>query len=303
MNIICNHRGQSGYAARFALHCCVALVLASCAQSPTKTYNKNEINKSILANGLQKPIQINDKTVILDAREPFEFAIAHLPRSVNLQWQDFSDVRGPLPGRLKSDVKESARRLSLLGVSPESQVVVVGNGVAGNGQEGRLAWTLLYLGLENVQTAQIDSLDLSYTNLVEPPRENAKPWEPKVVSSLVASRNEVIKIATAKFDGKSFIIDVRSRAEYFSKNRDLQYEAPDLRALHIEWKEFYNSQGRPNLAIQQQLMAVGVQKDSRIIVISNNGLRSGAVAYALLAQGYQNVSNFAGGYSELLSKK
>ncbi|MCB0350685.1 MAG: hypothetical protein KDD38_05840 [Bdellovibrionales bacterium] len=296
-------RNINSYGASVLILSLFTFFVVSCAQKPTKIYQSYDVNTNVLQTKLAKPIRVTDSTVIIDARAPFEYAMSHLPQAVNLQWSDFADTRGPYKGRLKSDLTDSLRRLSLLGISPQSEVVILGSGLKGRGEEGRLAWTLLYLGVENIQIAEGDSLGLRYSNIVPPPRVNAKSWEPKLRLSILADKKEVKKIATSPQDGRTHILDVRSKNEYFSKTRKLEYEYPDLRATHIEWTEFYTPDGRPNLSIREQLSAVHIRPTDRIVVISNNGVRSGAVSYALLALGYKNTANYPGGYAELLDLK
>jgi len=279
------------------------LFFSACAQKPTKVYTSEDINTLVLAKALHQPIQVTEDTVILDARLPFDFAVAHLAQAVNVRWEDFADSQGPYPGRMKADLSAEVRRLALLGIGPNTPVVILGSGVRGKGEEGRLAWTLLYLGVFNVQTAEADSLGLRYSNIVSQPRANVPAWEPHIRDSILSSREEVIHVAISKHDERVHILDVRSKNEYFSKNRQLQYEVPDLRAVHVEWKEFFTPQGRPNEAIKDQLQAINIIPTDRVLVISNNGARSGAVTYALLSMGYKKAANFAGGYTELLKIK
>lgn len=286
-------------ACRFIFAVSLSLLLG-CATEPTKVYSTQDVDLKYLQSMLSEPVQITEQTVILDSRPAFDFALIHHPQAVNVLWTDFTDTRGPYPGLLLKDLDQAVRRLALLGISPSTPVVVVGLGDKGNGEEGRLAWTLFYLGLSRVQVIDLEKLGARYTNITPPPRENAKVWEPEYRTKVLADKKEVMRLATSKHDERTHIIDVRSKNEYFSKNRKLEYEYPDLRAINIEWKEFFSSQGRPNMAIRDQLKAIGVNLTDRIVVISNNGVRSGAVTFALLSLGYVNASNYAGGYSELL---
>lgn len=276
------------------------VVFVGCVQAPTKVYSTQDIDLQYLNRLSREPVQVTEETVILDARPPFEFAVIHHPKAVNVQWTDFADVSGPYPGLLRSDLSQEARRLALLGVTPETLVIVTGQGVRGRGEEGRLAWTLFYLGINRVQIVDTDKLGARYSNLLPPPRPNAEPWEPVLRPTIMAQKNEVIRVATSKSNNREHILDVRSKEEYFSKNRQLEYEQPDLRAVHIEWKEFFTVDGRPNRGIRDQLRAINIEPNDRVIVISNNGVRSGAVTFALLSLGYKNAANYAGGYSELL---
>jgi len=279
----------------------LTLHLCACAQTSKKIYATGEVDISTLRASLKIPIRIEKETIIFDTRSNFDFALSHLPQAVNLQWSEFADLKGAYPSHVKKNLDAEVRRLALLGITPNTPIVVVGRGLEGGGEEGRLAWTLLYLGFKDVQTAHMDRLGLHYSNVEVTARKNAPSWAPVLRPSLVASREEVIRVATGKFDEHIHIIDVRSRDEYFSKNEYLQYAVPDLRAIHIEWKNFFNEQGRPNLEILDQLKSVNIQPEDRILVISNNGVRSAAVTYALLSLGYEKAANVAGGYRELTS--
>lgn len=276
------------------------LFLLGCAQGPTKIYETESPESLYLKNTLSRPILIEEDTLIIDARPAFDYALAHVPGAISVQWTDFTDPRGPRPGLLKVDLYPEIRRLASMGISPGSKIVVVGKGKKGNGEEARLAWTLLYLGIKNVQVAELDSLGLRFSNLQPAPRPSHDVWKLKLVTAYLADRKEIIKVATRPQSQNMHIIDVRSKDEYFSKSKRLEYEVPDLRAVNIEWKEFFTLQGRPNSAMITQLQAININLDDRIIVISNNGLRSGAVTYTLLALGFKNAANYAGGYTDLI---
>jgi thiosulfate/3-mercaptopyruvate sulfurtransferase len=286
----------------FCLASLLVCALSGCTLKPTKVYSTQDIDLQYMSQALNQPIEVTAETIILDARPPFEFAMYHHPQAVNIQWKDFTDSRGPYPGLLRQELDTQVRRLATLGVGPTTPILVVGQGGKGSGEEGRLAWTLFYLGLSKVQVADVDKIGARYTNITPPHKANVRPWEPELRGTTLADRKEVVAVATRKQTGRVHIIDVRSKNEYFSKNTRLEYQYPDLRAVHIEWSEFFNHQGRPNIAIRDQLKAIGIDIRDRVIVISNNGLRSGAVTFALLSMGYRNAANYAGGYSELLGQ-
>lgn len=281
---------------------------AACVQAPTKIYTNEEFDTSILARGLKSKIVVDENTFIVDARSDFEFAIAHFPQAIHLSWSDFTDAqeiirreRGTAAlGRVKKDIDPILRRLALYGLSLDSKIIIVGKANKGDASEGILAWMFLYLGFKNVQTAQIDTLGIRYSNLLNSPKPNVLPWEAEIRHSLVASRDEIKSAASSKHDDKVHIIDVRSKDEYFNKNSKLQYQMPDLRAIHIEWKEFYTNDGRPNQDIRKQLESVNISRNDRILVISNRGLRSAAATYALLVLGFSKAANYDGGYEELV---
>lgn len=295
-DLTCSIRAGVFLAALFSLIGC------STVPPETRGYQTQSVETKILRDRLSKPVRINERTVILDARKPFDFAMSHAPGSINLSWTEFAENKPPVPGRLKADLSQSALRLSRLGISPETPVVVAGYGSQSSGDEGRLAWTLIYLGVKDVQIAALESLGLTFSNLVQPPpRENAKAWQPVLVSSVLAQGKEVLKIGTTQATGRHHIIDVRTLSEYAdTSTRKRGFKKPDLRAVNIPFQEFFDQKGRPNLNIVQRLQSIGIQPDHRIIVLSNNGVRSGAAAFALLSLGFKDTANYAGGWTDLI---
>lgn len=279
--------------------------LLGCQTEPTKVTETRIINFEELSKLMAAPIEIDDKTVVVDVRSSFDYTMAHIPNSINLRWEEFAQVRGPVPGLLQKDLTRLARRLALKGVGPQSRVVVVGNGLDGQGEEGRMAWTLFYLGIPRVQVAHVENFRKLMTNVQTVIPKNAEEWSPKVVNSVQAARNEILKSAMAKKGSESavHILDVRTKKEYFGrkgKGFGMGYKVPDLQAMHIHWKEFFTASGQIKTAMKNQLRSVGIGLNDRILVVSNQGVRSGAVTMALLALGFHRSANFTGGYAELL---
>ncbi len=275
-----------------------------CTQVPTKTFTSEDIDTIFLQKALRRPLEISQQTVIVDARTSFEYAVVHAPNAVNLQWRDFCDQNVKATGVLKKDLSGDARRLALKGIAPETPVVVVGAGLQGQGYEGRVAWTLLYMGLKNVQTAQIDSLGLRYSNIETPPKENQTSWAPHLIESILVSFDEMKAIATMKYDqaaaGKITVLDVRTTEEIAQTRNMVKQKYSEFRTLNLPWTEFYSANGRPNFAVRAKLSKLGLGAHDQIVVISNRGVRSGAVTYALLTLGYKKAANYAGGFEELL---
>jgi len=267
----------------------LVLVNSGCQtqQAPTKIYRDDTQAQE---QSLNRPIVVGDATVLIDARSRLDTGLAKLAGSRPIRWEDFQD----------KDLGALARRLALLGLSPDQQVVVVGDGLRGKGEEGRVAWLLLYLGFQDVQTVDIESIKLRRTNYEEAPKQNAKPWEPRLRLHLLAENREVLKNALGKKPRTLHLIDVRSAKEYFARDKKTEmYLYPDLRAINIDWKEFFTKEGRPSPALKAQIEAVGIRPDDRVIVMSNEGVRSGAVTYAMTMMGYRNVGNYLAGWKSL----
>jgi thiosulfate/3-mercaptopyruvate sulfurtransferase len=275
------------------------LLLTSCQTIKTKIFQTNSFR---VKDEYKEKIELNSQTVVLDARPAFDYSLSHIPGSVNVRWDEFTQHQEPYRGVFESDLYFHARRLARLGITPDTPVIVVGRGQQGGGEEGRVAWTLKYLGVKNVQFVHIDFFERPNSKEEPAPRENAPSWKPELNESLLANKKDMLKLITAKRDANSpLILDVRPEQEYLGKGSS-QYskKAPDIGAINIPWREFINSQGLVNFELKDRLHAVGLTPERKIITISDRGVESALVTMALRQMGY-NAANYAGGYSELLA--
>jgi 3-mercaptopyruvate sulfurtransferase SseA len=220
-------------------------LLVGCQSKPTVV--RETVSRSFAGSqALLGPIAIDESVVVVDARPSFDFSMARIPRSVSVNWADYSESDKDLRGWPQQDAFAAARRLARLGISPDSKVVVLGNGADGQGEEGRVAWMLAYWGVANVRFGRFGSVksrvttealpeaaksDFDDGRSTQPPEKPtlAKPiWKPAIVNSLIATREEmkgaIENSAMEKpwaFGGAKAklyrIIDVRSEAEYLGK--------------------------------------------------------------------------------------
>lgn len=277
----------------------ILLLMVGCQLTPTKVYETQPVTEK---SGQEIPAG----TIILDARPVFEYSLAHLNGAIPMRWEDFTQREEPFLGVLEVDQFFHARRLARLGIKQDSSVLVVGRGLQGEGEEGRLAWTLKVLGIKNVSFAHIDSFSLPLTKSEAPPRENVSMWKPIFDDSLVITREEfltsVIK-AKGTFD-PPVVIDVRTEAQYLGKDSNYySLHAPDIGAVNIPWTEFLTREGRANTQIKDRLQSVGINPNKKIICLDEKGVRSATVTLILRELGYSKATNFAGGYMLLMGKR
>lgn len=269
----------------------LVVTLAGCATSGTRGFESAD-PLSRIEDKAKLPLRITDETVILDARSAFDYGLGHWSEAIHFPWQKLAESEQT--GQLLKDPSKAGLSLSLVGIDPITPVIVVGEGPRGQGEEGRLAWTLLYYGLSDVQTVSQNGLDIFLTQAETKPSKNKPIWSRNPREELRIGREEFLEKVVAPREtksGKVLFIDVRSKEEYFAKKGAL-YKEPDIQALHMEWKEFYQSDGRPDLKLKGRLQALGYSTGDEIIVFSNRGVRSSAAAYALIANGFRNVRNF-----------
>lgn len=313
----------------------IFLFTISCQQKPTVVTSEAPIMNEASSASVQKWLQslLKEEPVILDVRSTFDFNLSHVPSAVNVRWEDFAQQDPHSRGVLDPDLFALARRLALVGVSPDSKVLVLGKGLQGQGEEGRVAWTLRVLGVKNIYT--LNHTELRSLRVQETPSVQNKPmWKPEVDETLMVdvkvfknmvtgsiprrafsskSRQQALqlpagaanKISTANIMGLSMeealkklvVIDARS-AELFSTENLKQKKNVVVPVVNIPWKHFYSERGIVSEAAVAKLTENKIDKDSVIFVISNQGLESGAVTFALRSLGYSRSANFAGGYEQ-----
>lgn len=287
----------------------IALGLTGCATKETVV--KENPERRLESADPNSPLQVTEETVILDARPAFDYTTAHIPRSIPIQWSDFSERENAQRGVLQNDLFAIARRLARIGIQPTTKVVVVGQGLQGEGEEGRIAWMLAYLGIKDVRFADIKSFKGNLTTIAPDASKNAPIWKPELEESLNVTRAEVQYVINNQGTVKPVafgqggqptlyrIIDVRSSKEYMGKAG--LGPVPNIEAINIPWKEFFTPLMRPNQDIATQLQSVGILPEHRIIVLEEDGVSSAAVTMALRALGYKNAGNYAGGWVDLMS--
>lgn len=268
----------------------ILFLLSACQHTPTKVTRE----EPVMGENLTAEKLLQGRPVILDARPAFEFNLAHIPGAVNVRWEDFSQPHPKFRGELQGDLFAIARRLALVGIDPDTKVVVVGKGAQGQGEEGRIAWTLKVLGVKEVYTL----LHTSYrerNGLQEaPPAQNKSYWKPQVNEQLVVNLKDFKKQAGKK---STIILDVRSTQEFSLRN--LQHrKGVAAQVIHLPWTDFFVESGLPSTQIEKKLTTWGISKETPILIVSNHGVRSGAVTYALNFLGFTKVRNFAGGYEQ-----
>jgi Rhodanese-related sulfurtransferase len=265
---------------------------------PTKVIEQGDIQTG------EKSLKeiLKGEPTILDVRSAFEFNANHVPGAINVRWEDFSQADPRSRGLLQTDLFAVARRLSLIGIDPDTTVIVLGKGAEGVGEEGRVAWTLKVLGVKNVMTLNVSEIRGAYPREV-PMTKNKPYWKPQVNAALMVDTKAfktVMKNGGDKANNITMpvVLDVRTAQEF-------QLQAPNKKIFaktevkNIVWTEFFDKRGSPEAAVAQKLEQAGVAKGATIYVISNHGVRSGAVVFALNSLGFRDVINVAGGYEQL----
>ncbi len=269
--------------------------LLGCQTPETQVYTRSSVPYAINLKKISEPLEIKEHTVILDARKYFDYSMAHLEGSYHLDWQDFCDSSQRLLCRFKKDLFTEARRLARMGIGPHSEVIVVGYGTKGLGEEGRLAWTLFYLGVSKVQFVSMDYFRGRITHEQSHPLKSVPVWKPDLVHQVRVTKKQLLNYIKNLAQFKDIVLlDVRTENEYLGRSSK-GYRYPNLGAMNVKWTEFLTDQGRPNPEILPHLKAIGVTPQKRIVTLSDHGLRSSVVTMALLQMGYLSAATFPEG--------
>lgn len=234
---------------------------------------------------------------VIDVRGAIDFLRGHLPGAQRVDWKELREGWGRT-GRLDGDLDRVARRLAELGVRSGRPVLVVGAAREGFGEEGRLAWTLAYLGHPAIRI-----LDGGFAAWREAGRESeagigrAQARGDFMARPRAGLRAEVDGVKAALSDGKTVIVDARTRAEWDGARPYWESRPGHLPgARRVEWRDLIDDRGRllDKAALERKLAGAGLAPSRPAIVYCTGGVRSAFVWAVLAHLGYADVRNYDG---------
>ena len=201
--------------------------------------NVSERNASLLIESDQLQKKLNDKTLrILDVRSQVEYAKAHIPGAVRVEFDDWKNLAVAENGL--HDVEGWAERVGSLGITSDTHVIVYGSKIS---DSARIWWLLKYVGVEN---ASLLNGGWEWWTKKDRPVEKSTPeisptkFKPEFQADRLAESDYVKKSLKTE---KVKLVDTRSDGE-FAGGR-----IPD--SVHLEWIHLLSEDGR--FKTQQQL--------------------------------------------------
>jgi thiosulfate/3-mercaptopyruvate sulfurtransferase len=293
-------------------------IFNGCAPKPTKV-----IETKMPQVKLQElRAEVQSGTVILDTRKPIEFYANKVPGSILVEWKDFTIKLPGAEGVLDKDPVNITRRLALWGIDQNTKVIVLGKVKDATPEEvalfGRVAWMIKEVGVKQVKTFSYELFKREVPGLNEGPPQNKSLWMPigeakseilfDEFQRMIFPFNYNFKFYTLKNkdeksglrvgrikNAKIHYIDVRSSEEFAKES--LKSWDDSFQIHNIDWRQFYTDEGIINFNVKSTLDKLNIHESDIVIAISNQGVRSAAVAYALGELGYLDAKNFSGGYS------
>jgi thiosulfate/3-mercaptopyruvate sulfurtransferase len=251
------------------------------------------------------------KIVVLDARSAREFAAGHVPGARHVDWREWTLEK---PGALNALFGNPARwgrvpppdsllesRLRALGLSNARPVLVVG-APGGWGEEGRVAWNLLYWGADEVWL-----LDGGFPSWRTDPARPVESGEARkvapgnfVLDVRPERRIETREMKTAANAAGASLLDARTPAEFAGETVAGQKRGGHIPGARlVPAKSLYDADGRYVGAEElERLAGMGppASKGSRgrPITYCTGGVRSALLAVLLEARLGVVAANYDG---------
>ena len=189
-----------------------------------------------------------NKFVVLDTRSLFEYEMSPWPRSFHVNpvdW-DLSSYHGEA---LEEKRRSLQRLLALKGVAPDTNVLILGHGLKGRGEEFLLATTLLNLGVRKFKwlVVDLDTFKSLFGGRASPrasdefqPLENLPFWTHPVVYDFRCPANSSPHILILKEKSNTPTTWEFTTEELFSPSlRTLPKALPKPMILHIRSPKTY----------------------------------------------------------------
>lgn len=241
--------------------------------------------------------------VILDARKADAYAAGHVPGAINAPWQPFASVGAGQPGDPDWGTllppAEIGAALGELGVDT-SKTIVVYTDPTGWGEDGRVMWTLLSVGITDVKMmdggypAWVVAGNETSTEAVTLPATTVKVAD-KLDSTLNATTDDIS-------DGLETltIVDVRSTKEYegavdYGEKRGGHVPG----AISMPYPDSFNADGtvKSDADLLEMFEAAGLtDKDADIVFYCTKGIRSAHTMLLARMLGYDNARNWDASY-------
>lgn len=247
--------------------------LVGCQTPKTKLQEETEARSKSTAEILSKDI------VLLDARPPFDLATAPIKQATPVLWRDFVKRQGPFENDLEADLFFHARRMARLGIKPESEVIVIGRGSKGEGEEGRLAWTLRYLGVKNVNFKSMDEFRFPPQWMAAPDRQPVPIWRPEIQKDLIIQPQDLKK--QLKSDADLIIVQVTDDPGHRMSSKQIgEHLKKD-----VSWAQLTDMSAEKRKSFFKEFLG---ESKATIAVVDPKGIKAASVTLWLRDAGYNS---------------
>jgi len=244
----------------------------------------------------------DDGVTIVDARGPEAAAKGTIKGAIAVNWQMFSDVNGKTGDAMWGTLLPAAAMNTALnnaGLSPKNEIIVFGAVQNGWGDEGRIVWTLVAAGYDNVKMVDggYDKLVADGATKADAPAEYT-PVTDNNITALDESHDINTDALKTNYDSYK-IIDVRADEEYNGETLYGEAKGGHLPgAIHLKYTDLFNSDGtlKSNADIDAMFTDAGISKSDTIVTYCTAGIRSAYMQLILEMCGYEKTFNYDESY-------
>jgi thiosulfate/3-mercaptopyruvate sulfurtransferase len=274
----------------------------SCKQANSAP-NQKESEFNLQSSWIVSPSQAKSlltlsNSILLDSREKPRRLLLSIPQAKPVSWEDWSISDLPYKGNILSK-EDLEAKWKTLNINKNSWIIVIGSGLNGWGEEGRLVWTLREMGYD--RSYWVDGGDSGFID-AKPNTNFSPPNNIKSSKNGYAVSRETIQ-AGLYSRKMPVLIDTREEREYKGSTPYGESRGGHIPgAKWIHYKEFMNTDGKlkNKEEIQKILSDNKIYEDSIIIPYCTGGIRSAWVTGVLVSYGYQ-AKNYAGSMWEWTS--
>lgn len=232
--------------------------------------------------------KIVNQTKLIDARSRERWLKKRLPKSIYIDWDHLSQPGVGSRGSLRENPQILADDFARMGLSPTDTVYIYGDGQRGSGAEGRLAWTLHWLGFKKIfVTNYSEALKWSQAQTESGPYvpTPTQKWSVKTDTSLIITKSEFVNLKNSS-PKKIVTINLKSRSPTFLPE---PYNPSDL---NIYWTDFLDHEKFVKAQLDEYFIRLKLNKKETLVMpLSFAGLRSAYICLILKSWGYNSKIN------------
>jgi thiosulfate/3-mercaptopyruvate sulfurtransferase len=217
----------------------------------------------------------------------------HIPNSISLTVDQLIKVNEH-GAHLAPDLEDAVQILGSVGINNAKTLVVAGETM--DPSVARVAWTLAYLGHENVRILDISistwqSLGFGITRA----QKKLEPTQfvPKIQPQIRIQANELINLL-----GKITILDARTPQEYFGGHIPKSILLPFTDGLGQDGFLFDKKESLQNLFAQKQ-----ISTDDEMVCYCMHGHRASSLFFQLKIAGFKKVKLYDGSFIDWHSRR
>ncbi|MCW3055173.1 MAG: sulfurtransferase [Chthonomonadales bacterium] len=248
---------------------------------------------------VQTQTQENGVQTALYLGAPEEYAAAHIPGAVYLDWtRDIVDLEAPVAAQV-ADARKMQEVLQAAGIGDDQEIVVYDTHPASQFAT-RLWWALRYYGHTRVRV--LNGGWAKWTRegrptTAEVPSYPAEVFIPHLHPEWRATAEEVLDLLHAS---GVLLLDARDAGQYSGRIRRGKRGGHIPGAKHLPREAFFQQNGTfritPELASIVQ--EVGARPEERIVAYCNGGVAATSALFVLSLLGFPHLTNYDGSWNE-----